>query len=192
MANDAPAPLKLNLGSGQRPMPGFVNVDKFGEPDVRWDLEQFPWPWATSSVGEVVLSHVLEHLGATAETHFGIMKELYRVCCDGALVRIAVPHPRHDDFLGDPTHVRAFTAQTFELYSKASCEKWAREQAANSPLALYLDVDFEIDKLRLHLDEPWHSRFTRGELPIDELNDAVRRYNNVVKELRVVLRVKKP
>lgn len=183
--------LKLNLGSGQNPKPGYVNVDKFGAPDVTWDLEVFPWPWETDSVGEVVMNHVLEHLGAETRVHFGLMQQLYRVCRDGALVHIAVPHPRHDDFLGDPTHVRAFMPQTFELYSKESCRKWAAGGFANSPLAAQLDVDFELVQLKLNLDEPWRSRFADGALTLPELNEAVKRFNNVVKELRVDLRVKK-
>jgi len=54
--------LKLNLGSGQHPQPGFVNVDKLGEPDLKCDLEVFPWPWPENSVSEILLIHVLEHL----------------------------------------------------------------------------------------------------------------------------------
>ena len=37
------------------------------------------------------------------------MKELYRISCDQANIHISVPHPRHDDFLADPTHVRPIT-----------------------------------------------------------------------------------
>ena len=90
--------MKLNLGCGNYKMDGFFNVDKFAycEPDEVVDLEVFPWPWADNAVDEVVMSHVLEHLGQETKVYFGIIKELYRVCGDGAEVRIAVPHPRHD------------------------------------------------------------------------------------------------
>src|SRR5438128_1961143 len=95
-------PLRLNLGSGQNPKPGYINVDKSGSPDLKWDLEQFPWPWEDSSVDEIQLIRVLEHLGESTATFFKIIQELYRVCKNGAIIDIAVPHPRHDDFLGDP------------------------------------------------------------------------------------------
>src|ERR1700674_2630743 len=74
-------PIKLNLGCGDRQLPGYVHVDKFGKPDVLRDLEIFPWPWRNDSVEEVVMSHVLEHLGATPGVFIGIMQELYRVYC---------------------------------------------------------------------------------------------------------------
>src|SRR5437764_15115257 len=87
--------LKLNLGSGNNPIEGYVNVDKFGEPDVRVDLEAFPWPWPDNSVQEVVLNHVMEHLGSTTDIYFSIIRELYRICAANAIIHIAVPHPRH-------------------------------------------------------------------------------------------------
>ena len=64
-----------------------------------WVLEKLPWPWADDSVQEMRFSHVLEHLGADATTYLSIIKELYRVCRDGAQIFIVVPHPRHDHFL---------------------------------------------------------------------------------------------
>ena len=143
--------IKLNLGCGNRKMPGYVNVDKFGEPDLRHDLESFPWPWANNSVSEVVLIHVLEHLGAHAEVFIGVIQEIYRVCIPGAMVRIEVPHPRHDNFLHDPTHVRVVTGPTMEMFSKRICRDWIAKGYGNTPLALYHDVDFEIEKEELVL-----------------------------------------
>ena len=184
--------LRLNLGSGQNPKPGYVNVDRFGSPDVKWDLEQFPWPWQENSAEEVQLIHVLEHLGQSVATYFQIIKELYRICRHGALIHIAVPHPRHDDFLGDPTHVRPFIPQSFYLYSKEQNREWAKRRCANSPLGLHLDVDFLVENMELRLDEAWAPRFRKGEFTSEQLEEYARRYNNVVKEIRVRWRVNKP
>ena len=83
--------LRLNLGCGMRHLAGYVNVDKFGEPDLRHDLERFPWPWPDDSVAEIVLNHVLEHLGHDPAVFLGIIRELYRVSRADAAIRIVVP-----------------------------------------------------------------------------------------------------
>ncbi len=186
------ARIKLNLGSGNHPLHGYVNVDRFGTPDVLHDLESFPWPWETSSVDEIVLNHVLEHLGETTEKFFGVMKELYRVATPGATVHIAVPHPNHDDFQADPTHVRRITPRGLELFSKKKNDEWAGTHLANTPLARQLDVDFEVVSVDYAVDEPWATQRREGQIDDEGLMRALRQYNNVVKEIRMVVRVVKP
>ena len=65
--------MKLNLGSGSKILKGYVNVDKFQyyNPDVVHDLEKFPYPFENNSVDEILLSHVLEHIGQNPEI-FGL------------------------------------------------------------------------------------------------------------------------
>jgi hypothetical protein len=184
--------MKLNLGCGGQILDGWVNVDKFGTPDQMFDLETFPWPWADSSVEEILLSHVLEHLGQTPQTFIAIMRELYRVCRDGATLSIRVPHPRHDNFLTDPTHVRPVTAATMEMFSRRANLEWQRIGAANTPLALHHDVDFELVSNHSELDEPYRSLYREGKISTEELQKLDRTLNNVVLEIAMTLRVKKP
>ena len=185
--------MKLNLGCGTHKLDGFVNVDKFAiwEPDEVVDLEVFPWPWPDNSMEEVVISHVLEHLGQGTEVYFAIIKELYRVCRDRAEVRIAVPHPRHDDFLNDPTHVRPVTVESLAMFSKKACDEFIEKQAANTPLAYILEVDFEMEDMKFTLEQPWLSKVQSGAMGDTELLLAIRQHNNVIKETAVRLRVKK-
>ena len=63
--------LRLNLGCGMNRLDGYVNVDRYGEPDLRHDLEVVPWPWPDDSVSEVLLKHVLEHLGRDPSVYLG-------------------------------------------------------------------------------------------------------------------------
>ena len=133
--------MKLNIGCGAAKMAGFVNVDLYGDPDVRLDLESFPWPWPDNSVDEVVAIHVMEHLGRTPDGFVGVMKELWRVCRHGAIVHIAVPHPRHDNFISDPTHRTPITPLLLQLFSRRLNLEWRRVGAANSALALHHGVE---------------------------------------------------
>ena len=179
------AGLRLNLGCGQNLRQGFVNVDKFGSPDVQHDLEQFPWPWRDSCVSEVALNHVLEHLGHTPDVFLKIVKELHRVCMNGAVIRIAVPHPRSDDFLNDPTHVRVVTPTLWTAFSKRMNRYWGQIGAANSPLGLYLDVDFELGPVSLDLSPKWAALAREQKLTAAQLGDAAAQFNNVVQQIRM-------
>lgn len=177
----------LNLGCGWNRLPGFINVDKFGEPDVCHDLEEFPWPWPDNSVSHVVLRHVLEHLGRTTEVYFKVIQELYRVCCPNAEVHIVVPHPRSDSFLDDPTHVRAITEHGLNLFSKSKNNKWLKEKIPNSTLGLYLDVDFEIVRYDHILAPNWQEKLESGHYSPEQIKEAVSMYNNVVRETHIQL-----
>jgi len=183
--------VKLNLGCGENKKDGFINVDKFGNPDVKHDLEVFPWPWDDDSVDEILMNHILEHLGETTEVFLGIMKEMYRICKAGAKIMINCPHPRHDDFISDPTHVRPIIPRMFDLFSKKNNELWIKGGFANSPLAIYLDVDFEAEDVKYCLDSPWKEEFADGEISAKQIDAMVRIQNNIIKETKTVLRVVK-
>ncbi len=122
--------LKLNIGSGRRRLPGFLSVDNnanAGEVDVAHDLERLPWPFDASSAGEVVMEHSLEHL----EDTIGTVRELYRICADGAKIEIRVPHlscawnhPGHKKAIGvglfdhfDPQHDERYGDCRFKVES---------------------------------------------------------------------------
>ncbi|GAA5177678.1 hypothetical protein GCM10025771_15290 [Niveibacterium umoris] len=191
--NDTSARLRLNLGCGHRKLPGFLNVDKYPacEPDAVVDLEQFPWPWGDDSVAEVQLLHVLEHLGAAPDVYLGLMRELWRVCCDGAAVHIVVPHPRHDSFLNDPTHVRAVTGDGLLMFSQKANRRWVEQGAANTPLGLYLGIDFDLVSTEIDLDPWWQRRLQAGEVDREGVFEAARRENNVIRQSKFVLIARK-
>src|SRR3954452_15303504 len=103
--------MKFNMGCGRRKLEGYVNVDAVAASgaDQVWDLEQTPWPWADGCAEEIRFIHSLEHMGADTKVFLAIIQETYRIAAPGCRVVIHVPHPRHDHFLGDPTHVRPVT-----------------------------------------------------------------------------------
>lgn len=183
--------LKLNLGAGANPLPGYINVDKFGAPDVLWDLEEFPWPWQDNAVQAVVMSHVLEHLGQTTTIFLNIIKELYRVCRHDAIIDITVPHPRSDDFLNDPTHVRPVTPEMLTLFSKRMNHIWQTGGAANSTLGLYLDVDFEIQGVIQTPSPQWAERLQKGAVKKEQFPELASQLNNVISFTQIKWRVNK-
>ena len=185
--------MKLNLGCGFRKLDGWVNVDSAPacQPDQVVDLELMPWPWATSSVEEVLMVHVLEHLGATSVAYLNIFCELFRICRPGARLTVIVPHPRHDTFLNDPTHVRAVTKDGLLMFSQAENRRWAELGAANTPLGLYMGVDFALERTEHQLDARWEKRMQTGEVTQEILSEAMLSQNNVIRQTTFTLRVVK-
>jgi hypothetical protein len=185
--------LKLNLGCGYNRMDGFVNVDVSPacDPDVVANLEEVPWPWASDSVEAVAFNHSLEHMCAAAEKFLALMSELYRVCCHEAVIQVRVPHPRHDDFLDDPTHVRVITPALFYLFDRRKNDEWRERKCSNTPFAHYLGVDFEVTRAEALLAEPYFSMLQAGTLTKEQVDLEVKAKNNVAKEYRIALRVRK-
>ena len=184
--------LRLNLGCGLRHLPGYINVDMYGEPDVRHDLEVFPWPWPDDSASEIRLVHVLEHLAQCPRVYRDLWKEMYRICAPAARLHIVVPHFRHDNFHGDPTHVRAVTPMGMTLLSQRFNLKWQNQNAANSPLGLFWEVDFEVvtfeykpspDWFRLHPDGKGNSKLLLEESAV---------MNNLIEEITFDMKAIKP
>jgi Methyltransferase domain len=87
-------PVRIEVGSGPFPTPGYIHVDH--DPAARhleylapaWDL-----PFDDHTVSEILAIHVLEHVhpGLLGRT----LREWRRVLAPGALLRVHVPHAEH-------------------------------------------------------------------------------------------------
>jgi hypothetical protein len=184
--------LKLNIGCGFDRRPGYVNIDraKECEPDIVANLEE-KWPFEDNSVEEILASHVLEHMGQETQVFLGMMKDMYRVCADGAQISIQVPHHNHWTFHADPTHVRKILPEGLQLFDKQFNRDRIRERHSNSALGIYLDVDFVLEKAVPTYDEPWASRIQNGLIISHDLQFAASHYNNAIVQWDFLLRVRK-
>jgi CRISPR/Cas system-associated endonuclease/helicase Cas3 len=179
--------LRLNLGCGAKRLDGYINVDRFGEPDLRFNLETFPYPWKDNSIIEIEMHHVLEHLGQQTETYLKIIQELYRICKPGAKVHITVPHHRSDRFFHDPTHVRPITSVGLRMFSKRQNQEWQIHGKAFTLLALYLDVDFELVEVVYTPSEAWLERYPESASDTELMLKESVIYSNLIKDVEMTL-----
>lgn len=107
---------KLNIGCGTDIKEGFVNLDKdkFPGVDVIQDLDKFPYDLKDNTFSEVHCHQVLEHVDDVFKT----MNEIWRVCKNGAVVYIDVPHFSGLNAVTDPSHKHFFSSRSFNFFEK--------------------------------------------------------------------------
>jgi hypothetical protein len=185
--------MRFNMGCGHNRIEGFINIDASvaANPDQVFDLETTPWPWDSNCATEILFNHSIEHMGAQTGVFMDIIKETYRIAAPGALLRINVPHPRHDNFMNDPTHVRVVTPELLALFDRERNDEWRQGGVANSPLAHYTGVDLVLDAVNMVLAEPFRSDLREGRITPDALQQSIKLHNNVIEEYQMRLTVRK-
>jgi glycosyltransferase involved in cell wall biosynthesis len=104
--------LKIDIGGGLNPYPGYVTVDSRKHADYVCDLNDgIPLP--DNSVGVLNASHILEHLYDKTK----IMSEIHRVLAHGGWAFIEVPSTDGRGAYQDPTHVSYWNENSFLYYT---------------------------------------------------------------------------
>lgn len=180
--------MKLNLGSGTKRYPGYLNIDSDAGslPDYLLNLETDTLPIVDNSVDEVLAHHILEHLG---DGFFHCLRELYRVCKHGAIIDVKVPHPRHDTFLIDPTHKRPIYPHTLDMFSKTRNKRDMDAGGCETPLGFINNIDMVVIGHTFILDEYWKEQFQ--SYTEEQCEHAARSFNNVILEIGIKLMVNK-
>jgi SAM-dependent methyltransferase len=111
----------LNLGSGEKKREDAVNVDLVQStgPDIVHNLNIVPWPLPGDHFSCVYANDVLEHL----DDLIAAMEEIHRVCQNGAVVHITLPHFSSANAFRDPTHKRFTSYFSFHYFTGQN--QWA-------------------------------------------------------------------
>lgn len=183
--------MKLNLGCGYKKLDGFVNVDNdIGcNPDLVVDLEK-RLPWDDNSIDEIVMTHVLEHLGHDPKTYLSIWKELYRVSKDKGTIEIIVPYHDHQYFHDDPTHCRKVTPNGINLFNQKTNVESIEEGFSQSSLGLQNLIDVEVTSHSYHFTDNFLKSFPN--LNNDEKYLTASRFNNTISEVMIQAIFHKP
>ena len=135
--------LRLNLGSGQRRLEGYFNVDctTVTQPDLLADLNEPLDCLPDNCVEAVYARHTLEHI----ENFIGLLGELHRVCRADATLDIIVPHFSNPYGFSDPTHVRFFGLYSFFYFADA------QDQPRRKVPSFYTPMRFRVEKVEFRL-----------------------------------------
>lgn len=114
--------MKLNLACGDDIKEGWINIDRANLPGVdrQLELEDYPWPFETSSAQEIRAENILEHV----ENRTRFLEEIYRIAKNGAIIHITVPYQNSDLAWNDPTHKTAFGIDFMHHFTKESKYKY--------------------------------------------------------------------
>ena len=128
---DAKGALKVDIGGGLFPRPGYLTIDQEGA-EITCDLNDgIPLP--DNSVGVLNASHVLEHLKDPIKS----MREIHRVLVHGGWAMIEVPSTDGRGAFQDPTHVSFWNEHSFWYYTDASKAQFIRNN----------DIRFQVYRL---------------------------------------------
>jgi SAM-dependent methyltransferase len=109
--------MKLNLGCGNNVYEAFIGVDRYPCAGARvlCDLTG-TLPFRDSSVDEMLLQHVVEHILDIA----ALMREVVRIGKPGARVRVVTPHFSSLGSWKDPTHIHHLSYFSMDHFEKPS------------------------------------------------------------------------
>lgn len=130
----------LDLGCGRKKARGSLGVDIAASSvvDVLADFGQ-GLPFKDNTVDAMYAYHLLEHL----DDFLGFMGEVWRVCKDGALVYVKVPHGSSPFVTWkDPTHKRGLFIATFAYLDDTYFD--------GAAFSYYSPARFRIEKARLN------------------------------------------
>lgn len=178
-------PTKLNLACGQNPLDGFTGIDKYGDPDLKFDLLRFPWPIESDSVEEVYCSHFVEHIPHwrpwfpdDTDGLWLFMDEVWRICKHDAQVRIIHPHANSDRADQDWTHERRINQNSWQYATKAFRDANKLEHYCGQ-------CEFELVAIHNSYLDPKYTDKTRHP---DVIADMIQHAYNIVGDLAVDLR----
>ncbi len=103
---------KLDIGPSYYKAKDFIGLDILRSDGVDVVGDARCMPLKTSSIDEIYSSYCLEHI----DDQLAVVKEVFRVCKPGAMIRLILPHFSNPAFFDDLTHQRLYSTRSFEHY----------------------------------------------------------------------------
>ena len=91
-----------------------LDINPDCKPDVVWDLNQLPLPFADNTFDEIHASQVMEHVGRQGDWHFWLdqFSDFWRILKPDGMFFVDCPHYASPWCWGDPGHSRVITLES--------------------------------------------------------------------------------
>ena len=170
--------LKLHLGVGRHPRPGWTNVHAEPGPgvDLVADLHEVTvgsLPFETDTFDEMLAIHVIDRLPDPS----ALLSELYRIARPGCQLVLQLPYGSSDAAWAHPEAVRPYFLDSFGCFGQPYY--WRGDRAYTGDWQL----GFVLVKL---------SRERYANVPHAERLRDIREKRNVVREMTAILTAMKP
>ncbi len=187
--------MKLDLGCGRNKKEGFIGVDLIdAQGIIKSDILSYLKTLGDNSVDEVRMFHSLEHV--SANHYIYVIKNLLRVCKNGAIIEIGVPYYNNSFDAANPHHNIHFSEHSFRFFCR---EKEDRHNVIKKQ-DLIADYSFGLWDSANEGEFPGYVRIKKIEyIYLPEFKDkseaekdfARRHYHNVVLNMNTTLEVEK-
>ena len=102
-----------------------LDIDEACKPDILWDLNDRPLPFATEEFDEIHFYEVLEHIGGQGDWQgfFEEFAEYWRILKPGGRLCASVPMWNSIWAWGDPGHLRVISRGTLSFLDRSIYER---------------------------------------------------------------------
>lgn len=136
--------MKINLGAGSLPEPGWVNVDGVALEGIQvvHDLDVGPWPFEDDVAERIKAFDIYEHVNNWRL----FMSECHRILEPYGVLFIHTSYYKNPDSFRDPDHKRFLHEQSFDY--------WVPGTYLNSRYGPAYAGSRHFEKIDVHLDTP--------------------------------------
>jgi predicted SAM-dependent methyltransferase len=139
--------LRINIGAGNRYIPGMVNIDIADRAEVSLDLNVSPLPFDDDSVDLAFSYHTLEHI----DRYVFALGEIHRVLKHGAPLLLGVPYVSLTYWHQvNPYHLHSFNEDSFDFFDPSRLRRSAAEDTVG------VDIRFKKVFHRFHYMGMFH------------------------------------